>query len=75
MANYIVRSPKTLGAAIAQTRKARGLTQTQLAEALYIDRQYVNRLESGSPSLYAARLFEVFRELGLRVELVPEEDE
>lgn len=64
----IARSPQALGRALSQARTARGLTQEDLAEALGISRQYVVGIESGNPNLYAARLFEVIRELGGHIE-------
>lgn len=50
-------TPTDLGRRIAHVRAQRGLTQTQVAEALGISRRYVCEIEAGKPSLYSDRLF------------------
>jgi HTH-type transcriptional regulator/antitoxin HipB len=59
-----VRSPEDLGRAIARLRFAHDLTQEELAQRLGISRRYVYAIESGKPSLYALRLFEILNLLG-----------
>lgn len=60
MANS-VKSPinQSIGNAIAQQRKAVGLTQTQLAERLNLSLDAVSRLERGNIGLSVERLFEL----------------
>ncbi|BDZ62341.1 hypothetical protein Lsed01_00996 [Demequina sediminis] len=67
-----IRSPEALGEAIARRRIEVDLTQDELAEAIGVSRRYVYNIESGEPNLYARRLFDSLRELGLRIELVPD---
>ncbi len=66
-----IRSPETLGQEMARRRVAADLTQDELAEAIGVSRRYIYNIESGQPNLYARRLFDSLRELGLHVELVP----
>lgn len=67
-----IRSPESLGQEIARRRVAADLTQDELAEAIGVTRRYVYSIESGEPNLYARRLFDSIRELGLRIELIPD---
>lgn len=67
-----VRSPRALGDHLARLRFERGLTQAELAEKLGFDRRYIHELESGKQTRYATRLFEILRELDVRIELVTE---
>lgn len=69
-----VHSAETLGDEVARLRKARGLSQTDLAEAIGLDRRYVYSLESAKPTLYGSRLFAALRELGAHIEIVFEDD-
>lgn len=64
------RSQAALGKELARLRFDRGLTQDELAQALGISRRYVYELESGRPTLFATRLFELLRELGAHLEVV-----
>jgi HTH-type transcriptional regulator/antitoxin HipB len=68
----VVRSPHALGQALARARYQRGLTQDELAEALGISRRYVWEIEAGKQNLFATRLFELLRELGVHLEVVPD---
>jgi transcriptional regulator with XRE-family HTH domain len=54
-------TPEDLGRFVADLRKARALTQAQLAEELGVTRQYISEMESGQPNLYSERLFQLFR--------------
>ena len=71
----VVRSPEALGQALARVRYEVGLTQDDLAEALGITRRYIYAMESGQPTLFAVRLFEILRELGAHLELVASGEE
>lgn len=68
-----IRSPELLGQEIARRRVAVDVTQDELAEAIGVSRRYIYNIESGEPNLYARRLFESLRVLGLRIELVPDD--
>lgn len=72
-ASSSIRSAEALGDAIARLRFESGLTQGELAESLGVSRRYIYAIESGQPNLYASRLFEVLRELGVHVEIVANE--
>jgi HTH-type transcriptional regulator / antitoxin HipB len=63
------RSARDLGAFVRRARRARGLTQAQLADELGISRQYLSELENGVENLYVTRLFEVLDELGASMQL------
>ncbi len=65
-----VRSPVALGQALARLRYDRGLTQEDLAQELGISRRYVYEIESGRPTLWSTRLFELLRELGAHIDVV-----
>ncbi|MCO4264055.1 helix-turn-helix transcriptional regulator [Pseudarthrobacter raffinosi] len=67
MPAFEARSPKEFGAAVKHVRTGRGLTQEQLAEELGIPRLYLASLESGTPTLWATRMFRTLRRLGIRV--------
>ena len=68
------RSQKALGHELARLRFERGLTQEELADALGVTRRYIYELESGRPTLFATRLFELLRELGAHLEVVSTPD-
>ena len=70
-----IRSPEALGEAIARHRINADLTQDELAESMGVSRRYIYNIESGEPNLYARRLFDALRELGLRIEVVPDAGE
>jgi transcriptional regulator with XRE-family HTH domain len=56
-----------LGAAVAEFRALRGLSQGQLAERCALHRTYLSKVESGETPQFIERLFALFDELGLRV--------
>jgi transcriptional regulator with XRE-family HTH domain len=63
----LVRSSGDLGAAIAEARLLRGLTQEQLATESGIDRTYLARLESGASVQLLERSLKLLRRLGAEV--------
>lgn len=67
-----VRSPQALGQVLARLRYQQGLTQEELAEALGVTRRYLSEIETGKQNLFATRLFELLRELGAHLEVVPD---
>lgn len=69
----IARSQQALAESLARLRYERNLTQEELAEALGVSRRYVWELENAKPNLFATRLFELLRELGAHLEVVPDE--
>ncbi|MDO8144784.1 helix-turn-helix domain-containing protein [Isoptericola sp. 178] len=64
------RSSRDIGRFVQKSRRGRGLSQAALAEELGLTRQYVSEVESGVGNLYITRLFEMFDELGIDVQLV-----
>ncbi|MDP1710846.1 MAG: helix-turn-helix transcriptional regulator [Candidatus Nanopelagicaceae bacterium] len=62
-----IKNPEALGRILQQGRLLRGLTQQQLADKLEISQAYIWQLESGQPTIYTSRLFELMRETGIRL--------
>jgi transcriptional regulator with XRE-family HTH domain len=56
-----------LGAAVAEFRTLRGLSQGELAQRCALYRTYLSQVESGETPQFVERLFTLFDELGLRV--------
>lgn len=55
-------------------RQQRGLTQREPADRLGISQRYIWEVESGKPTKYTERLFEMLRAVRLTAE-VPEADD
>lgn len=64
---YITRRPEDLGVALAEFRTIRGVSQAELADRLGVQRTYLSKLESGSPTAALERLVAAFSELGLEL--------
>ena len=64
---WSVGSADDLGRAISGIRKLKGLRQTDLAEELGIDRQYLIRLEAGQGTLAIERALRALRRMGAEV--------
>ncbi|WP_213817149.1 helix-turn-helix domain-containing protein [Glaciihabitans sp. dw_435] len=66
MAKYTgtVHSAEQLGRMIQQGRLLQGLTQRELADHLGVTQKYVYEMESGKPTKFATRLFEMMRATG-----------
>ena len=62
-----IRSARDLGAAIAEARQLRGLTQEELSEATRVDRTYLARIETGRSVILLDRIFRLLRRLGVEV--------
>ena len=69
MASYEakLRSPADIGLAIQQARLARGLTQMELADQLGISQRSISELESGKPTIWARRMFDLMRANGVEL--------
>jgi len=63
------RSARDIGATVRRARRARGMTQADLADDLGITRQYLSELENGVDNLYITRLFEVLDRLDLTLRI------
>ena len=59
---YETRAPEDLGAAVAEFRAVRGLTQAELAERTGLHRTYLSGVESGVVPEYVRRYFTLLHE-------------
>jgi transcriptional regulator with XRE-family HTH domain len=65
---FVARTGGDLGQAIAEIRRARGLTQRELSAALGIERTRITKLESGARStIVLEQLMRALRRLGATV--------
>lgn len=62
-----VRTGADLGAALAEARRARSLTQQQLAESVNLDRTYLAKIEAGTSVQMLDRTLRLLRRLGAEV--------
>lgn len=65
------RSPKQLGALIQQSRKARGWSQTDLAQQAGLRQEMVSKIEAGQPGSRVASIFDLLAALDLEMTLAP----
>jgi DNA-binding XRE family transcriptional regulator len=66
-----VRDAKALGRALRDYRVTAGMSQSQLGQAIGVDRTYISELELGKETEQLRRLFAAFKVLGLRVVIEP----
>ena len=64
-----VRSARDLGGAIRSARRAKQMTQLQVAEAAGVQRSWLARVEKGTENPTFAKLLSVFQALDLEFEL------
>ncbi len=65
--SYSVRRGSDIGAAIAEARHARGLTQAELASELGVGRAYLAAMETGRTNRLIEHLLRALRRLGAEV--------
>jgi HTH-type transcriptional regulator/antitoxin HipB len=65
--SYAVRRGADLGAAMAEARRARGLSQAELAALLGVERSYVAAMERGRTNRLMEHLLRALRRLGAEV--------
>jgi transcriptional regulator with XRE-family HTH domain len=70
----VVASGRDLGAALADVRQARGLTQDEVATAAGLERTYLAKIEAGSSVLRLDRALVALRALGARVTVTMDDD-
>lgn len=70
---FRIRSARDFGAAIKYFRIVDGLTQAQLASRAGVHRSYLSELEGGHTTEAMGYLMDLFRELGVRVSIVPDD--
>lgn len=62
-----LRSPGDVGLVIQQARLAQGLSQTALADQLGISQRSVSEIESGKPTIYMRKVFDLLRATGVEL--------
>lgn len=62
-----VRDAKALGRALRDFRVSAEISQTQLAQAIGVDRTYISEMELGKETEQLRRLFAAFKILDVRV--------
>lgn len=70
---FRVHRAQDLGAAVKHFRTRAGVTQVELAARAGIHRSYLSDLENGHHTEALERLMSLFRELGVRITITPEE--
>lgn len=60
-------APGDIGTTLDGARRAKGLTQTELAERVHMTQSTISLMESGKPTRYLSRLFELTRTLGIEI--------
>ena len=65
--SYSVRRGSDIGAAVAEARRARGLTQADLASELGVARAYLAAMETGRTNRLIEHLLRALRRLGAEV--------
>ena len=69
-----IKNAQTLGRMLQQGRLLRGLSQRQLADELGISQRYVWEMESGNPTIFTDRLFQVMRATGMHLHVEIDEE-
>ncbi|HCW50208.1 MAG TPA: transcriptional regulator [Brevundimonas sp.] len=67
----LARSPKQLGGIIQQFRKARGWSQTDLAERAGLRQEMVSKIEGGQPGSRIASVWDLLAALDLEMTVGP----
>lgn len=69
MADYHarVRSPHDFGLVLQQARDGMGISQRELARRTGLSQRAISEMESGQPTLWARRLFELLGATGVEV--------
>ncbi len=62
---HIIRTSKDLGAALRKARRAAGLTQMQVADALGFSHQWISEIEAGKPNARIGPVLDVAAALNL----------
>lgn len=69
MADYHarIRSPHDFGLVLQQARDGLGVSQRELARRIGLSQRAISEMESGRPTLWARRLFELLDATGVEV--------
>ncbi len=65
--NRSIENPKELGEIIRAVRKAQGIRQDDLAGLIAASHVFVLEVERGKPTAQIGKVFELLRELGIRI--------
>tara|TARA_B110000305_G_C18909914_1_gene390225 strand:+ start:129 stop:452 length:324 start_codon:yes stop_codon:yes gene_type:complete len=63
-----IRSSRDIGIAIAQARKSKGLTQSQLAIEIGVTQAWISKVEQGSDKIWLGKVLMLSSHLGLSLE-------
>lgn len=64
---FVIRRGGDLGGAVAEARRARGLTQAELAERIGVNRAYLAVIEGGRTNRLIEHMLRALRRLGAEV--------
>lgn len=67
--HILIETPRHLGQAVRQARKALGLTQPQLALAAGVGVRFIVDLEAGKPTIRLEKILQVLQPLGATLSL------
>jgi len=67
----LARSPRQLGDLIQRHRKAKGLSQSELADLAGTRQEMVSKIESGAPGSRIASIYDLLAALELEMTLTP----
>lgn len=67
------RTTRDLGALVRSTRRAKHMTQAELASRVGVSRDWVVRMEAGNPRVEAQKVLDVLSVLDLRLDVDEEE--
>jgi HTH-type transcriptional regulator/antitoxin HipB len=66
-----ILSPESLGAALRNERKKKGLSQTDVGKSVGIDQPTVSKVEKGNPGTELATIFRLLAALELELVIQP----
>lgn len=75
MTQWTIRSADDFGRSIAEIRRARGLTQSELAELGGLSRPWLAKLETGRSTPVLDHLFRLARRLGATITITFDSDD
>ena len=67
-----IRNSKQLGALIRQTRRARGLTQHQVAAKAGVGPRFISEFESGKPTAELGKALDILSSLQIKIDAKPQ---
>ncbi|WP_298336027.1 helix-turn-helix domain-containing protein [Ferrimicrobium sp.] len=70
--SFRIYNAKVLGIALREARRSAGLTQLEMADRIGVDRSYLSEMENGKETEQLRRLFQILRELDIKMLLQSE---